>query len=288
MMEVEQVAQSLVQAALAEDVGSGDRTSEWCVDEGLVGSAEIVAKEPLVLAGATVARMAFHGVDPGLDLEHPAVDGTRIEAGTTVLRIEGKVRSILTAERTALNFLGRLSGIATLTHAFVQETSGTGAKIIDTRKTTPGWRELEKWAVRMGGGTNHRMGLYDMVLVKDNHIAAAGGVREAARRVADRNREGLTVEVEVVRPEEVELLRGERVDRILLDNMEVAELREAVERVSRWSPPRPELEASGNMTLDRIRCVAETGVNWISVGALTHSARTVDFSLRLEAGDLAP
>jgi nicotinate-nucleotide pyrophosphorylase (carboxylating) len=283
MKEIEEEARGLLDAAIREDVGSGDVTTRWTVDDAQVGHAEIVAKEPLVLAGAFVARLAFLALDPEAVVELPEPEGTEVAEGTVVLRVRGRVAGILTAERVALNFLGRLSGIATLTRDYVTRVAGTGARITDTRKTTPGWRRLEKWAVRLGGGENHRLGLYDMVLVKDNHIAAAGGVREAARRVLDRNEARLPVEIEVERPEDVEQLRGLRVTRILLDNMEEDELRDAVARVSRWPAPRPELEASGNMTLDRATRVARTGVGWISVGALTHSAPAVDFSLRLAA-----
>jgi len=281
--EIEIEARRLIGAALQEDVGPGDWTTLWTVDADVTASAEIVAKESLVVAGGELARAVFHAVDPELVVEPACPDGASVAAGAVVLRISGGARGILTAERTALNFLGRLSGIATLTRAFVDRVAGTSARIIDTRKTTPGWRRLEKWAVRIGGGTNHRMGLHDMVLIKDNHIAASGGVREAASRVASRNLEGLPVEVEVVRPEQVEELRGLDVQRILLDNMTDEALREAVERVRSWPAPRPELEASGNMTLDRVGAVARTGVDLISVGALTHSVRTVDYSLRLDA-----
>ena len=279
--EVELDARRLIAAALEEDVGPGDWTTLWTVDADAFARAEVVAKEPLVVAGGELAAIVFHEVDPELSVELPCPDGASVSEGTVVLRISGSTRSILTAERTALNFLGRLSGIATLTRAFVDRVTGTQARIIDTRKTTPGWRRLEKWAVRIGGGANHRMGLHDMVLIKDNHIAAAGGVREAASRVASRNLDGLLVEVEVVRPDQVEELRGLTIQRILLDNMTDDALREAVERVRSWPGPRPELEASGNMTLERVGAVARTGVDWISVGALTHSVRTADVSLRL-------
>jgi nicotinate-nucleotide pyrophosphorylase (carboxylating) len=281
MSGIEDEASSLIAAALAEDIGAGDLTTRWTIPDDLMGTAEIVAKESLVLAGAFVARLAFLSLDPEAVVEVFEPEGAVVAEGATVLRIQGKVAGILTAERTALNFLARLSGIATLTREFVARVAETGARITDTRKTTPGWRHLEKWAVRLGGGENHRMGLYDMILVKDNHIAAVGGVREAAEKVLDQNDARLPVEVEVGRSEEVEQLRGMRVNRILLDNMDEDEIRDAVTRVSRWPAPRPELEASGNMTLDRVHGVASTGVDWISVGALTHSPRSVDFSLRL-------
>jgi len=244
--------------------------------------ALIIAKEPLVVAGIQVARRVFQTVDPGLEVEALAADGAKVELGTPILKVRGLARGILTAERTALNFLGRLSGVATLTRSFVQAVgTGSGARITDTRKTTPGWRVLEKWAVRIGGGVNHRLGLDDMVLIKDNHIVAAGGVRNAVLRVTERNDLGLSVKVEVSRVDEVEELRGLPIDRILLDNMNNAAMREASARISDWPEPRPELEASGNMSLDRVRSVSETGVSWISVGAITHSAPTVDLSLGL-------
>jgi nicotinate-nucleotide pyrophosphorylase (carboxylating) len=276
-------AEALLHAALEEDIGDGDWTSLLTVGESDLASAAIVAREDLVLAGLPLVKMAFLSVDPLLEVDADTHDGAQVATGSSVFRVRGSARSILTAERTALNFLGRLSGIATLTSRFVDQVAGTGAKIVDTRKTTPGWRHLEKWAVRMGGGVNHRMGLYDMVLVKDNHIAAAGGIGAAAKRVLVENARGLPmeIEIEVARPEEVEELRGLEIDRILLDNMDDHNLRESVRRVASWPEPRPTLEASGNMTLERVRSVAETGVDWISVGALTHSARTVDFSLSL-------
>lgn len=278
-------ADDLLRAALEEDVGEGDWTTLWTVGEGDLARASVVAKEDLIIAGIPLARMAFHAIDPLSEFVPRAEDGDAISAGTSLFEVRGRARSILTAERTALNFLGRLSGIATLTRRFVDRVEGTGTRIVDTRKTTPGWRHLEKWAVRMGGGVNHRIGLHDMVLVKDNHIAAAGGVRQAAEMVLAANSRGLPVEIEVTRPREVEELSGLGVDRILLDNMDTAALAECVQRVSSWPTPRPTLEASGNMTLDRVREVAETGVDWISVGALTHSARTVDLSLTLERED---
>ncbi len=271
----------LLSAALDEDVGEGDWTSEWTVDAGQRAEAVVVAKESIVVAGAALVERVFLRVDDGLEVETLVPDGGRAETGDPVLRVRGKARGILTAERTALNFLGRLSGIATLTRRFVDRVAGTGARITDTRKTTPGWRRLEKEAVRAGGGENHRMGLYDMVLVKDNHIVAAGGIEQAVRRVRDVDRKGLPLEVEVAALDQLSGLRELAVNRILLDNMELGELRRAVEEVSTWPPPRPELEASGNMTLERVREVAETGVEWISVGALTHSAPTADLSLRV-------
>ena len=272
---------NLVDLALNEDVGEGDWTTLWTVGRNTRAEALVMAKEALIVAGGLVVRRVFLAVDPDIEVDFLVSDGVEIEVGTSILRVKGGARGILTAERTALNFLGRLSGIATLTRKFVEAVEGHKARILDTRKTTPGWRALEKWAVDIGGGVNHRMGLDDMILVKDNHILAAGGLREAVLRVRERNEAGLPVEVEVVRAEQVEELREFGVDRILLDNMDEREIRQVVARVSAWPAPRPELEASGNMTLERVRGVAETGVDWISVGALTHSVRSVDLSLRL-------
>ena len=276
----EEELDALVVAALEEDIGEGDFTTLWTVGTTTRARGAVISREEAVVAGAQAAERVFRRVDPGLRVELVVKDGGLVEPGGTILIVEGSARSILTAERTALNFLARLSGIATLTRTFVNAVEGTGARILDTRKTTPGWRGIEKWAVRLGGGSNHRMGLYDMVLVKDNHVAAAGGVGAAVRAVARENRRGLPVEAEVSRLDELTELQGLTLDRILIDNMSVEGIRVVVREVSGWDP-RPELEASGNMTLDRVRSVAETGVDWISVGAITHSARWMDLSLEL-------
>jgi nicotinate-nucleotide pyrophosphorylase (carboxylating) len=235
-----------------------------------------------VVAGVDAAAAVFAAVDPGIVMGVVRGDGIRATPGDVVLELTGPAGRILTAERVALNFMGRLSGIATLTRAFVDAVRGTGARIIDTRKTTPGWRHLEKAAVRAGGGGNHRMGLYDMVMIKDNHIVAAGGITQAVERVRARNHEHLPIEVEVRSMAELEEVLELYVDRILLDNMDPQGLRAAVERVKRMGAERPELEASGNVTLASVRAVAETGVDLISVGALTHSAPVADLSLRME------
>jgi len=274
----------LLDMALAEDVGAGDRTTEWTFPEGTPGEAVIVAKAAGVIAGMEVCAAAFHAVDPRLEVDRVAADGDAVEPGDTVVRIRGSAASILTAERTALNFLQRLSGVATETRSYVRAVEGTGARVIDTRKTTPGMRRLEKDAVRAGGGANHRFGLHDMVLVKDNHIAAAGGIPAAVRAVRERNAEGLKVEVETTTPEEVEEALAAGVDRIMFDNMPVPLLARMVDRVHASGAGRPETEASGGITLETIRAVAETGVDFISIGALTHSAPALDLSLRLRQG----
>lgn len=272
----------LVGLALEEDVGPGDWTTLWTVGKEKKGTATIVAKEPLVVAGTEVATRVFLRVEPALAVRSEAEDGAEVPEGGALLRVSGPLRGILTAERTALNFLGRLSGVATLTRRFVTAISGTGTQILDTRKTTPGWRLLEKAAVVAGGGLNHRVGLHDMVLVKDNHILAAGGVAASVEGIRRGNREGLPVEVEVGDLDQLEEAFSLGVKRILLDNMRLETMREAVRRAKRLGRNRPLLEASGNMTLTRVRAVAETGVDFISVGALTHSAPSVDLSLRVD------
>ncbi len=272
-------AMALIEAALSEDVGDGDRTSEWTVPAESRSKAVIVAKQPLTVAGLTVAAEVFRAVDANLSVELKTADSDEVKVGDVVMAIAGSTRALLTAERTALNFLGRLSGIATLTRVFVSRVEGTGARIVDTRKTTPGWRALEKMAVRAGGGSNHRMGLDDMVLVKDNHIAAAGGLTAAIERVRMSN-VGLPVEVEVHTGEELEEALEAGVKRILLDNMTPDGLREAVALVRERVGESVTLEASGNVTLDTVLEVAKTGVDLISVGALTHSAAAADFSLQ--------
>jgi len=272
---------ALIQVALEEDVGEGDWTTEWTVPASRRCEAEIVAKQALVQAGGDCVRDVFRVVDPDLEVDQLVADGARVEPGTVLARVRGRARSVLVGERTALNFLGRLSGVATLTRRFVDAVAGTGARIIDTRKTTPGWRLLEKAAVRSGGGANHRLGLHDMILVKDNHADACGGVAQAARAVLERNDRGLAIEVEVRSLAELDEVLGLGVDRVLLDNMSPDALRAAVARVRALGEDRPETEASGNVTLANVRTVAESGVDLISVGALTHSAPCADVSLRI-------
>lgn len=270
----------LVAAALAEDVGDGDWTTQWTVSDSSRGRAEVVAKQNLVVSGTEVAERVFAAVDAELRVDVRVGEGVPAGSGDVILAVEGPTRGILTAERCALNFLGRLSGIATLTERYVRKVEGTGARVVDTRKTTPGWRVLEKAAVRAGGGANHRMGLFDMILIKDNHIAAAGGIGAAVAMVRERT-DRLPIEVEVRSLEELAEVIPLEVDRVLLDNMSVELLAEAVRHTREAAVPRPELEASGNVTLDNVRTVAETGVDLISVGALTHSAAAADLSLRL-------
>jgi nicotinate-nucleotide pyrophosphorylase (carboxylating) len=273
--------EALVRTALDEDVGPGDYTSLWTVPAEREVEARLIAKAAGTLAGLDVARATFLAVDPALRLALHRADGARVEVGDEVLRVAGRARSILTAERVSLNFLQRLSGVATVTRRYVDAVAGTGARIIDTRKTTPGLRALEKAAVRAGGGENHRFGLHDMVLIKENHIAAAGGITAAVRAVARQNDRGLRVEVETTNLDEVREAVAAGVDRILFDNMPLALLRDAV-AVVRDARGSIETEASGGVTLDTVRGIAETGVDFISVGALTHSAPALDLSLLIE------
>jgi nicotinate-nucleotide pyrophosphorylase (carboxylating) len=266
---------ALVARALAEDVGDGDPTTLTTVPEATRAEATVFQKAPGVVFGFEPAEETFRALDPGIEFEPLVAEGTWREEGP-VLRIEGSARAILTGERTVLNFLQRLSGVATLTARYVREVEGTGARILDTRKTTPGLRALEKAAVAAGGGTNHRAGLYDAILIKENHAAIAGGVAEAVRRARDRAPE-LPLEVECRTLPEIDEALTAGATRLLLDNMSVAGLREAVRRVD----GRAELEASGGVTLATIREIASTGVQFVSVGALTHSAPALDLSLIL-------
>ena len=266
-----------IDIALAEDLGTGDLTPRAVVPAGAQARARIEQRAPGVVAGLEVAQAVFERVDGSLDFRACAAEGEWRPPGV-VAEISGAAASILAGERVALNFLGRLSGIATLTARYVRAVEGTGARILDTRKTTPGLRELEKAAVRAGGGVSHRSGLYDAILVKENHAALAGGVGEATRRALADAPQGVIVEVECATLEEVEAAVAAGVPRILLDNMAPPQLRKAVEIAA----GRAELEASGGITLDTVRAVAETGVDYISVGALTHSAPALDVSLLLD------
>lgn len=274
---------ALIDAALAEDVGSGDWTTLWTVPAERQASARVVAKQDGVISGADVAAAVFRRVDPDLRVEIEAGEGAGVRSGDRVLDVRGRARSILTAERVALNFLQHLSGIATATRRYTDVLAGTGTRLLDTRKTTPGLRALEKRAVRAGGGTNHRFGLHDMVLIKENHIAAAGGIAAAVRAVRAHDTVGLPVEVETTTLDEVRQALDAGVDRILFDNMSPAQMQEAVEHVRAATHPIPQTEASGGVTLETLRAVAESGVDYVSVGAVTHSAPILDVSLLLDA-----
>ena len=268
--------------ALAEDVGDGDVTSAATVPEGALARARIVQKAPGVVFGLDLAAEAMRQC--GAELDKLMVEGQwREEVPAEVAFASGPARALLAAERTALNFLGHLSGIATTTARFAEAVAGTGARILDTRKTTPGLRGLEKAAVVAGGGRNHRIGLYDAILIKENHIALAGGVAKAVH-ASRRARPDLPVEVECRDLEEVAYALGTGADRLLLDNMDVETLRRAVRlRDAEAGERRPSLEASGGVDLTTVRAIAETGVDFISVGAITHSAPTLDFSMLVES-----
>ncbi|MEI7822090.1 MAG: carboxylating nicotinate-nucleotide diphosphorylase [Verrucomicrobiota bacterium] len=272
-----------VALALAEDIGSRDLTCEYFVDAVRGGKARIFAKEPCVLAGVDCAVRAFALVDATLDVRGVRRDGDTLQPGDTAIEISGPVRGILTAERTALNFIQQLSGVATLTRKFVDAVKPHRARILDTRKTTPGLRALEKAAVLAGGGTNHRLGLFDMVMVKDNHLAAGTTLAQLAENVRRFRAEhpGVRVEIEADRLDQVrDFLTLDGVDVILLDNMTTAQLAEAVQ-LRDGKNRAVLLEASGGVTLATVNAIAATGVDFISVGALTHSAPAVDFSLEL-------
>jgi len=292
---LEAVALPLVKWALSEDVGSGDITTLNTIRPNTGARASIVAKEPGVVAGLEVARLVFKELDVSLRFEPQLNDGDAVAPGVAVARLFGSAGTVLTGERTALNFLQRLSGVATLTRRYVDRVAGTGVKILDTRKTTPGMRYLEKYAVKMGGGENHRFALWDMYLVKDNHIRAAGSVTAAIESI-QRTRQDVMLEVEVESLAQLrEALRPE-VDRILVDNRTVEEVRAAVAEVDAWCRTHqaegrtrrpgarrwPEVEVSGGITFETVRTYAETGADYISVGALTHSAPALNLSLEIE------
>ncbi len=267
----------LIELALEEDLGPGDVTTQALIPPDLEGAAQIRAKQTLVVAGLPVAARVFARLCAALHFSPQVAEGEEVEAGTVLAELSGPVAAILTGERTALNFLMRLSGIATHTRRLVGLVAGSGAVLVDTRKTTPGWRLLEKYAVRLGGGRNHRLGLFDGVLIKNNHLAAVGSVGEAVRRARERGHQLLRVEVEVGSLAELEDALTAGADIVMLDNMDEAAMAEAVA----LARGRALLEASGGMTPERLPRVAATGVHFISVGALTHSAPAVDIHLRL-------
>jgi nicotinate-nucleotide pyrophosphorylase (carboxylating) len=271
-----------VRRALVEDLGAGDVTTRAVVPAGAQAHARVVAREPLTLAGLVFAEVAFRTLSPCVRLQREAADGDRVRGGGVLLTVTGPARALLSAERVALNFLQRLSGVATLTARYVAAVAGTRARILDTRKTTPGWRRFEKYAVACGGGTNHRLGLFDQVLIKDNHLATLGARHRDPVAVAVRRARAagprLKVEVEADTLTQVRQAGASRADIILLDNMPPATLRRAVALVQ----GRAITEASGGVNLQTVRAIAETGVDFISVGALTHSAPAVDIALDFE------
>jgi nicotinate-nucleotide pyrophosphorylase (carboxylating) len=270
----------LIDNALREDIGDGDHSTLSCVPESAIGKAQLLIKEDGILAGIELAEIIFKRFDPSLQIEIFLKDGSAVKSGDIAFIVSGSSRSILTTERLVLNCMQRMSGIATQTNKIVSCIEGCETKLLDTRKTTPGIRILEKWAVRIGGGYNHRFGLFDMLMLKDNHIDYAGGIRPAILRANDylkAQKKNLKIEIEVRNIQELnEVLHVGMVDRIMLDNFSPDEIRDALKII----PSQYETEASGGITLETIRSYAETGVQFISVGALTHSAKSLDMSLK--------
>ncbi len=271
---------NILQLAVEEDIGDGDHSSLACIPGRKRGKSRLLIKEQGIIAGTDVARMVFDLIDPNLKTEQYISDGSKVNDGDVVFQVKGRVRSILQAERLVLNLMQRMSGIATQTRKYADQLEGLHTKVLDTRKTTPGLRILEKKAVALGGGSNHRMGLYDMIMLKDNHIDFAGGVDKAIRKTLkylQKKDKDLRIEVETRNLEEVrKVIRTGGVDRIMLDNFNTEDTKKAVELINGMF----EIESSGNITLDNIRDYAECGVDYISVGALTHQIQSLDMSLK--------
>lgn len=276
------IVDRIIRNALEEDIGTGDITTGALIPEGRISNAVLIAKEDCVLAGLPFAERTFELVDNDLKFRAIKKDGARVRAGAEIARVKGSTRSLLTAERTALNIIQRLSGIATLTAEYVSSVRGLGPAITDTRKTAPGLRFFDKYAVRTGGGTNHRFGLFDGILIKDNHIAAAGGIGKAVKRARAGGHHLLKIEVEVKDLKEAGQAVSAGADIIMLDNMHPDTIRKAV-KIIRDKAPSVTIEASGNVSLRNVRDIAETGIDMISVGALTHSAPAADISLKFES-----
>jgi nicotinate-nucleotide pyrophosphorylase (carboxylating) len=268
----------LIKLALKEDIGSGDITTDAIVLPDLEGIGDVIAKDDFIVAGLDVARNVFDHLDPQVLFSSTFKDGDRVKNGRIVFSVQGKLASILKAERTALNFIQRLSGIATLTRTYVDRLKGSNVRIVDTRKTTPGWRGIEKYAVKIGGGYNHRMGLYDGVLIKDNHIAACGGIRTAVDTARKQIHHLVKIEVEVTDMVELAEALSAGADVIMLDNMTPDQIRQAVKKINSTAL----VEVSGGVNLDNLHRLAEAGVDFISVGALTHSAKSVDMSMKIQ------
>ncbi|MBK8585274.1 MAG: carboxylating nicotinate-nucleotide diphosphorylase [Bacteroidetes bacterium] len=270
-----------IENALKEDVGNGDHTSLSTIPESSLGVANVKVKETGIIAGLVLADQILNQVDSTLKVKVLVAEGSQVKPGDIVMNVEGNTRSLLTAERLVLNCMQRMSGIATLTRKYVDELKGTNTKVLDTRKTTPNFRIFEKWAVHLGGGVNHRFGLYDMILIKDNHVDAAGGIENAIERANEylkQTGKKLKIEIETRSLEEVNrVLKTGKVDRIMLDNFTPALLKEAIELIDK----RYETEASGGITIETIRSYAESGVDYISVGALTHSHKSLDISMKI-------
>ena len=280
MLSVEELNDRLIDLSFAEDIGDGDHTTLCCIPEDAMGQSKLLIKEPGILAGVEVAKEVFRRFDPTMQVEVFIGDGSKVNVGDVAMIVTGKVRSLLQTERLMLNIMQRMSGIATMTHRYVERLEGTGTRVLDTRKTTPGMRMLEKEAVKIGGGCNHRIGLFDMIRLKDNHVDFAGGIEPAIERchayLKEKNLD-LKIEIEVRNFDELErVLSHGGVNRIMLDNFSVEDTRRAVALVDH----RYETESSGGITFDTIRDYAECGVDFISVGALTHSVKGLDMSFK--------
>ncbi|MCK9425490.1 MAG: carboxylating nicotinate-nucleotide diphosphorylase [Ignavibacteriaceae bacterium] len=271
--EIERV----ILTALKEDIGTGDITTNLIIGKKQRSEAFFLAKEDGIIAGLSIAKMVFQKLDETIKWKSCIKDGEFVSAGTRIAEVKGSLRALLTGERTALNILQRMSGIATTTNSFVKIVNGTNAKILDTRKTVPGLRMLDKYAVKIGGGTNHRIGLFDMVLIKDNHIKAAGNITKAIAKIRKGATKKIKIEVETSNLDEVREAMKNKIEIIMLDNMTVAMMKEAVEIIA----GKAKVEASGNVNLKTLRKIAETGVDYISVGALTHSVKALDISMKI-------
>lgn len=280
MYSVDELEDRLIDLAFAEDIGDGDHTTLCCIPENAIGAQKLLVKENGIIAGIEVAKKIFNRFDPTLEIEQYLHDGDKVKVGDVAFVVKGKVRSLLQTERIMLNVMQRMSGIATTTAKYMSKLEGTKCKVLDTRKTTPGMRMLEKAAVKIGGGVNHRIGLFDMILLKDNHIDFAGGIKNAldrAQKYLKENNKKLKIEIEVRNFKELqEALEHGGVDRIMLDNFSVENTRKAVEIVN----GQTEIESSGGITIDTIRDYAECGVDFVSVGALTHSVKGLDLSFK--------
>ena len=280
MYTVDELNDLLIDLSFSEDIGDGDHTTLCCVPEDAMGQSQLLIKEEGILAGIRIAKEVFHRFDPTMEVEVFIEDGTRVKPGDVAMIVTGKVRSLLQTERLMLNIMQRMSGIATMTAKYVEKLEGTGTRVLDTRKTTPGMRMLEKEAVKIGGGTNHRIGLFDMILLKDNHVDFCGGIKNALDRCAQYQKEkgfNLKVEIEVRTFDEIEqVMQHGGADRIMLDNFSVENTKKAVEIINH----KFEVESSGGITFDTLRDYAECGVDFISVGALTHSVMGLDMSFK--------
>jgi nicotinate-nucleotide pyrophosphorylase (carboxylating) len=268
----------IISSALKEDIGSGDVTTNSIIPRTLKSNAFLLAKEDGIIAGLPIAKAVFQKMDKKIIWKSLVKEGDKVSAGTKIAQIRGSYRTLLTAERTALNFLQRMSGIATATSKFIEQLQGLDTKILDTRKTAPCLRIIDKYAVKIGGGTNHRMGLYDMVMIKDNHIKVSGSITEAVRQIRKKLKRKITIEVETTNINEVKEALNAHVDIIMLDNMSLPEMKETIALINN----RVKVEASGRIDLNSIRAVAETGVDFISVGALTHSVKALDIGMYFE------